>query len=230
MRDLRHMTAAFLFCTLLSLAARAQERRVYEGVVSWKKLPIGTIIMLEIHGNNLTGWMRVEKAVAIDGGHPTEDGVEFTSGANHYAIDERRSRINYTGPEGEGDRYITKLTRLTGRLQELVEETEEQPRSATIEVNGRNRELRYGAPTLWKRNGPPFEKFERLDELLGKQVSIWVADADLRSGRIVAIEEPEGVDIPLKAPKKPKEKTPPPAKNSRQQQPNGTPTQPPIKN
>jgi len=229
MRERQHVIAALLLCALVGVTApvRAQERLVYEGVVSWKKLPIGTIIMLDVDGNNVSGWMRVEKAVAIDGGHPTEDGVQFTSAGNQYAIDERRSRINYSGPQGEGDRYITKLTRFTGRLRELVEETEQQPRTATIEVNGRDRELRYGAPTLWKRNGAPFEKFERLDELLGKQVSVWVADADLRSGRIVVIEEPEGMDIPLKAPKKPKE--PPPPKDTKQQSA-PAPTQPPIKN
>jgi len=192
----------FVLCLL---PAHAEERRVYEGVVSWKQATIGTVIMLDIHDNSISGWMRIDKPVAVDSGSVTADGVEFRSAGNSYRIDERRGRIIYSGPQGDGDRYITGLTRFTGRLEELVEETEKSPRIATIEVNGRRRDLRYGAPTLWKQSGPPFEKFERLEELLGKEVSIWAAEADLRSGRIVVIEEPEGMDIPLKPPKKPKE-------------------------
>ena len=207
MRHLRPIPMGVFLWTALSCAplARGQERRVYEGVVSWKQATIGTVIMLDIHDNSISGWMRIDKPVAVDSGSVAADGVEFRSAGNSYRIDERRGRIIYSGPQGDGDRYITGLTRLTGRLEELVEETEKSPRIATIEVNGRRRDLRYGAPTLWKRSGPPFEKFERLDELLGKEISVWVADADLRSGRIVVVEEPEGVDIPLKAPKKPRE-------------------------
>ena len=134
-----------------------------------------------------------------------EDGIEFRSAGNTYRIDSRRGRINYSGPQGEGDRYITLLTRWTGRLEELLEEIESEPRIAILEVDGRRRNLRYGTPTLWKRQGAPFEKFERLEDLLGHEISVWIADANLREGRIVAIEEPEGMDIPLKAPKKPKE-------------------------
>jgi hypothetical protein len=151
--------------------------------------------------NNVSGWLRLEKPVTIDGGSVVEDGIEFQSAGNTYRIDERRGRIIYSGSQGEGNRYITRLTRLTGRLEELLEETESSPRVAAIEVRGRRRELSYGTPTLWKNNAPPFEKFERLEDLLGKEISIWVADADLRSGRIVVIEEPQDMDIPLKAPK-----------------------------
>lgn len=183
----------------------AAERRVYEGVVSWKQATIGTVIMLDIRDGAVSGWLRLEKPVAIDGGSPVADGFEFRSAGNTYRIDERRGRIIYSGPQGEGNRYLTSLTRLTGKLEELLEATEESPAIARIEVDGRLRELHYGTPTLWKRTGTPFEKFSRLEELLGKEISVWVADADLRSGRIVVVEEPEGMDIPLKPPKKPKD-------------------------
>ena len=185
--------------------AQTPERRAFEGVVSWKQATIGTVILLDIRDNGVSGWLRLDKPVAIDGGSLVEDGIEFRSAGNAYRIDTRRGRIIYSGPQGEGNRYITPLTRLTGRLEELLEETETSPPIATLEVDGRRRNLHYGTPALWKRSGPPFEKFERLEELLGREISVWVADADLRSGRIVAVEEPEGVDIPLKPPKQPKE-------------------------
>ena len=208
MRHIRPIPMAFFLWAVLSCTplAGAQERRTYEGVVSWKKATIGTVIMVEIQDNKISGWLRLEKPVAIDGGSVLVDGIEFQSAGNTYRIDEGRGRIIYSGPQGDGDRYITGLTQLTGRLAELLEETESSPRIATVEVRGRRHDLRYGTPTLWKNNGPPFEKFERLEELLGKEISVWVADAGLRSGRLVVIEEPEGMDIPPKAPKKEKSK------------------------
>jgi hypothetical protein len=167
---------------------------------------IGSVILLDIRDQSVTGWMRLEKTFyQIDSGTVTADGYEFHSSGNNYKIDTRRNRIIYSGPQGQGDRLLTPLTSMTGRLEELAEETEDQPRTAIIDVNARRRELAYEAPALWKRGGIPFVNFERLDVFLGKQITVWVADADLRSGRIVAIEEPEGMDVPLKPPKPPKE-------------------------
>jgi len=77
---------------------------------------------------------------------------------------------------------------------------------AVIELRGRRRDFRIGRPSLWKQQGPPFETFSRVDELLGYEISIWVAGSGNRGGAIVVLEEPEGMNIPLKAPKKPKEK------------------------
>ena len=192
---------------VLPIAARAQERRAYEGVVSWKKKTIGTMILVEIDSNRaVSGWMRLGKLQPIEPGSVVEDGVEFRAAGNTYRIDERRGRIVYSGPDGEGERLLMSLTRLTGSLRELVEETgQSRGQIAALEVNGRRRDLRYGAPALWKNQGQPFENFSRLEELLGKDLSLWVADADLRTGRIVAVEEPQGIDIPLKASKKPKD-------------------------
>lgn len=208
MSNLRLSSIIFLLGVVLGAApwAVGQQRRAYEGVVSWKHATIGTVIMLDIQDNRISGWLRLEKPVAIDGGSVIPDGVEFQSAGNTYRIDERRNRIIYSGPEGEGDRYITRLTRWTGRLEELVDATATLPQVAVVEVRGRRRELRYGTPMLWKNNGPPFEKFDRLKDLLGQQIAVWVADAEPRSGRLVVIEEPPGMDIPLKAPKNDKSK------------------------
>jgi hypothetical protein len=208
MRNARSISAAVLLWATVGLAqtTAAQERRVYEGVVSWKNGTIGTVIMADIADGKISGWLRLEKPVAIDGGTVLEDGIEFQSSGNTYRIDERRNRIIYSGPQGQGNRYITRLTRLTGRLEELLEATERLPPVAVLEVLGRRRELRYGTPALWKNAAPPFEKFDRLEALLGEEISVWVAEADLRSGRIVVIEEPTGMDIPLKPPKEDKSK------------------------
>jgi hypothetical protein len=209
---LRPATKVFLAVAALAAVSTAapraggQERRAYEGVVSWKDATIGTVITLDIHDNQVSGWLRLEKPVPVDSGSLVPDGVEFHAAGNTYRIDERHDHIIYSGPDGDGDRYLTTLTQWTGRLVELVEATETLPPLAVVEVRGRRRELRYGTPMLWKNNGPPFEKFDRLKELLGKELSVWVADPDLRSGRLVVIEEPQGMDIPLKAPKNDKSK------------------------
>lgn len=204
--SVKTLTSSFLWIALfLAPLCRAQERRAYEGVVSWKKDTIGTVILLEISSDSVSGWLRMGKPVPIEGGSVLESGVEFRAAGNRYQIDERKGRISYSGPDGEGNRFLTRLTRLTGPLQELLEETQFSGRIATLEVDGRRWALRYGSPALWKRQGPPFETFARLEELVGRKISVWVADADLRRGRIVVVEEPEGMDIPLKPPKKPKD-------------------------
>jgi hypothetical protein len=199
---------AAVWTTVFAAAPQAagRERRAYEGVVSWKQATIGTVITLNIHDNQVSGWLLQKKPVPVDGGSVIPDGVEFQAAGNTYRIDERRDHIIYSGPDGDGDRYLATLTQWTGRLVELVEATETLPEVAVVEVRGRRRELRYDAPMLWKNNGPPFEKFDRLKELLGKQISVWVADADARGGRLVVIEEPQDMDIPLKAPKNDKSK------------------------
>lgn len=190
---------------LLSPSSRAQERRGYEGVVALRGKTIGTLILLDTSGNTLEGWMRLDKFVPVESGNVLEHGVEFTAAGNHYEVDERRGQISYSGPDGEGSRYIQRLQRETGRFEELGEGRGfSGVKIATVEVNGRLHRFRVGRPTFWKRSEAPFETFERLEELLGKRISLWLADADERSGRVVAIEEPEGMDIPLKKPKEDK--------------------------
>ena len=189
----------------LNPQTEAQERRVYEGVVDLKKQTIGTVVLLEITENSVSGWIRLEKFVPLEGGSATEDSAEFRAAGNQYRIEERKGKITYSGPDGAASRYITRLERWTGPLAELLEATRATGAAvAAVEVRGRRRELRYGRPALWKQKGPPFEAFSRLEELLGKEISVWAASADDRIGRLVVVEEPSGMDIPLKAPKKPK--------------------------
>jgi len=196
----------FWIAVVIAPVCFAQERRVYEGVVSWKKATIGTVILMEINDGSVSGWIRLGKPVPLKGTAPSETTAEFEAAGNVYRIDERRGRITYSGPDGEGSRLVSRLTRLHGPLKELIEETRLWgDQIAALEVGGRRRELFYRTVALWKRAGPPFEAFTRLEELLGKDIAVWAADADLRSGRIVVVEEPEGLDIPLKAAKKPKE-------------------------
>lgn len=190
---------------LLCSPAAAQERRVYEGVVELKKQTIGTVVLLEITDHMVLGWIRLEKFAPLEGGTATEDTAEFRATGNQYRIEERKGKISYSGPDGAASRFVTRLARLTGTLQELTEESRfSGGQIAAVEVQGRRRDLHFGRPALWKQQGPPFENFSRLDELLGREISVWVADSDERGGRIVVVEEPPGMDIPLKPPKKPK--------------------------
>lgn len=185
-------------------ATGTKTRRVYEGVVSVKQTPIGTVILMEIAGSGVSGWIRLGKFVAIDGGSVAENSVEFRAGGNTYKIDDRKGRIVYSGPDGSGDRIVGPLTAWTGTLNELTEsESFSGNDVATLEVGARLRRLSLLEPALWKASGPPFEKFERFDELLGHEVTMWVTDPDSRPAAI-AIEEPAGMNIPLKLPKPPK--------------------------
>jgi len=192
---------------LFSAPSHAQERRGYEGVVGLKGKTIGTLILLDSSGTSLQGWMRLDKFAPIESGTILEHGVEFSAAGNHYEIDERRGRISYSGPDGEGSRYIRRLERRTGRLEELGDDRGfSSVKIATVAVNGRPQKFRVGRPALWKQAAAPFESFERIEEILGKEISLWLAEADNRTGRVVAIEEPAGMDIPLKKPKEEKKK------------------------
>ncbi|MBI4458590.1 MAG: hypothetical protein HY648_00855 [Acidobacteria bacterium] len=204
---MRTRSGLLLVLALLALSSPAQEpkRKAYEAVVSLKQKTIGTLILLDVKGDVVTGWIRLGKFVPIDSGTISPERVEFQAGGNRYAVDERRNRISYSGPEGEGNRYIAPLTRLTGKLEELTEGERFSGSSvAAMDVLGRRWNLAIGRPALWKRQGPPFENFSRPEELLQRELSVWVANANQRRGQIAAIEEPEGMDIPLKPPKKSK--------------------------
>jgi len=200
-----------LAVVLLAASSHAQqstaERRGYEGVVGLKGKTIGTLILLDSSGTSLQGWMRLDKFAPIENGTVLEHGVEFSAAGNRYEIDERRGRIDYSGPDGEGSRFIRRLERQTGRFEELGDDRGfSSVKIATVVVNGRPRRYRVGRPTLWKQAEAPFESFERIEELLGKEMTLWLADADTRTGRVVAVEEPEGMNIPLKKPKEEKKK------------------------
>ncbi len=194
--------AIIVMVMLLAPLCQAQERRAYEGVVSWQKDTIGTVVLLEGDENSATGWIRLDTFLPITGGSLSRTGATFQAGGNSYQIDERRGRTTYSGPDGEGSRLVRRLRSLTGVLHELVEGTRSDPQVAVMNVNGRRWQLRYGEPSLWKRQEAPFENFKRIEELLDQEFTAWVADADVRRGRVVVIEEPAGMNIPLKPPKK----------------------------
>lgn len=194
------------FLLLAAFPARSQDRKVYEGVVGLKNKTLGTTILLEITGTSVGGWMRLEEFIPIEGGTVSENFTEFRAGGNSYKIDERRRRIAYSGPDGSGDRLITPLSRVAGVFDEWIEGTRYSGGDVMkIEVRGRRMNFRVGRPSLWKRQGPPFETFSRVEDLVGIEFTIWVAGLGRRGGAIVVLEEPEGMNIPLKAPKKPKE-------------------------
>ena len=208
-----------LMILLLSVGASAfgQSRRAYGGVVEWKKKTIGTVILLDIDSNNgLKGWIRLGKFLQIDSGTVTKDFVEFRSGENQYKIDERKERITYSGPDGEGDRYVFHLAPVRGKFTELIEGDRFSGAGdrMTLDINGRLRKYTISAPAIWKNQGPPFEKFERMEEFLQRDITLWVTDSDSSTSAEV-IEEPEGMNVPLKAPKRPKEKKSKDEKNDR---------------
>lgn len=188
-----------------SAQSQPANRRVYEGVVDMKQKTIGTVILMTLNGNNVSGWIRLGKFVPIDGGTVTENSAEFRAAGSSYKIDERKGRITYSGPDGIGDRIVSRMIAVTGKLEELAEgERFSGNDIATLDEDGRLKRFSAEEPSLWKREGPPFEKFHRLEELLQRNVTFWVSDEE--RGRVEVIEEPEGMNIPLKAPKKPKEK------------------------
>jgi len=181
-------------------------RRVYGGVVDAKRKPIGTLILLDANGTNVTGWIRLGKFVPIDGGTLSDNGAEFRAAGNSYKIDERKGRIVFSGPDGDGDRIVSRMTPVSGLLRELTEgERFAGYDIMTLDVDGGNQRFTAEDPSLWKRDGPPFESFHRLEELLRRQVTVWVSSEGAQSS-VEVIEEPEGMNIPLKAPKQPKEK------------------------
>ena len=197
-----------LLCLISFLAipsAQAQQRKVYEGVISVKKKTIGTVILVDTTGGTVSGWMRMEKFVKIDGGSVMDGAVEFQAGGNQYRIDERRGRIIYSGPDGEGNRFLEPMKPLAGKLQEVGES--EKPGGSPVvklELRGRNWNLEVGRPALWKNESAPFENFTRVEDMLGKDITVWIGETSPLRGRMVVIEEPSGMDIPLKPTKESK--------------------------
>ncbi len=193
------------------------KRVVYEGVVGFKGKPIGTTIMLELSESSaggsdpasasITGWIQRNDFYAIDSGRADKDQIAFTSGGNQYAINLRTSRINYSGPDGNGNQRVEQMTRVTGRLYRLTEGLGEETHRISLQNEDGEREYLVEAPSIWKRAGPPIDRFEyeRLKDVLGKNVSAWLAR--IGGTRYMAVlEEPEGLDLQKKPPKKEKEK------------------------
>jgi hypothetical protein len=194
---------------LLASTAHSQSRMVYEGVADLKLKPIGTLILLEINGSHVSGWIRLGKFVPIDGGTISEDSTEFRAGGNSYKLDEKKGRIAYSGPDGNGESRLIRLTPIAGHFDELTEGegfSDSDSHLITMKVDARMRRFHEEGPSLWKREGPPFERFTRMEEMLQRDITVWVAELSDFGGDIEVVEEPEGLNIQLKLPKKAKEK------------------------
>ena len=180
-------------------------RIVYESVVALQGKTIGTTIMLEVADNGAVGgWIQRNDFFPIDSGHVDPDKIAFTSGGNQYNVNLRTMRINYSGPDGRGNQRVEKMTYVQGRVYRLTEEAMEE-RKITLQVDGSEKDYLIGQPAVWKRAGPPIDRFGRLEEVLGKTVGAWLAR--IAGTRYLAVlEEPEGMDLQKKAPKKEKEK------------------------
>ena len=195
-------------------AARAGQRIVYEGVVSLKGKTIGTTILLEASSNTgtsnadsgttVTGWIQRHDFFSIESGRMDEDQIVFTSGGNHYTINQSTDRISYSGPDGSGNKRVEEMTYISGRVYRLTEAVRGR-REITLQKNQREKHYLVGAPSVWKRAGPPIDNFPRLEEVLGKTVGAWLS----RSGGthyLAVLEEPEGMDLQKKRPQKKKKK------------------------
>ena len=113
----------------------------------------------------------------------------------------------YGGTDGSGDQRCVKMDAVRGRLYRLTERADDE-QLLTVQTDHGEQDFVIERPTIWKRNGPPIIHFERMIELLGKNITIWRT----KTGGVYTvevIEEPEGMDILAKLPKeKDKDKKP----------------------
>ncbi len=183
------------------------KRIVYEGVVALQGKTIGTTILLEFGENGaVSGWIQRNDFFPIDSGRADGDKIAFTSGGNQYSINLRTERISYSGPDGSGNQRVEKMTRVEGRVYRLMEEAVEE-RKVTLQVEGNEKDYLIEQPAVWKRAGPPIDRFSRLEEVLGRTVSVWLARIG-GTQYLAVLEEPQGVDLRKKLPKEKKEKKP----------------------
>lgn len=187
------------------------KRVVYESVVALEGKTIGTSILLEIGdtpdgtgGRPVTGWIQRNNFFPIDSGQADADKISFTSGGNQYDINLRTERINYSGRDGSGNQHIEKMAYVSGRIYKLTEEADEE-RTMTLQTDDGEKDFLVGEPTVWKHNGPPIDRFSRLEEVLGKTTGFWLTR--MGSTRYIALmEEPAEMDLQKKVPKPPKKK------------------------
>ncbi len=217
------LPAVLLAAALMALAAPVSpgqtpaagpgQHIVYEGIVSLEGKTIGTTILLESSsdagtnagsGTTVTGWIQRHDFFPIDSGHMDADRIVFTSGGNHYTINRRTNRISYSGPDGSGNRRVTEMIYTSGRVYRVTKPVRGQ-REITLETDRGEKEYLVGAPSVWKRAGPPIDNFPRLEEVVGKTVGAWLAKSG-GTRYLAVLEEPEGMDLQKKRPKKKKKK------------------------
>src|SRR5271166_3693411 len=103
---------------LLSLLLQdaAPVRTVYESVIHDRGKTIGTTILLETSGQNVTGRVQKHDFVPIEKGVKTDAGFAFDAAGNHYQISTSTGRITYNGPDGAGDQRLNRMSPLVGRV------------------------------------------------------------------------------------------------------------------
>jgi len=208
------MLPFLLSLILFQAVAPAPTHAVFESVVNLKGgKEVGCTILLTFTspapGSAITGWIEKHDFFPIDSGQVTESGFTFQATGNTYQINTRNKRFTYGGPDGAGDKLLTPMEAITGRVYKIREETDEG-RDLTLQTDHGDMTMLVSSdpePVLWKHSGPPIQKFhlERLEEILGKTTTAWRT----REGgtyTIEVIEEPEGMDLPARLPKEPKKK------------------------
>ncbi len=196
-----------LFVLALTLPAQEQPQRlVYEAVIHDRGKTIGTTILLESGGGKLGGWIQQHDFRPLESGSATASGFTFSAGGNTYNLNTATSRIMYGGPDGSGDQRASRMDPVRGRIYRLTERADDQ-QLMTLQTDHGEQDFTIERPTIWKKNGPPIRNFERMEELVGKTVTIW----RIKTGGVYTvevIEEPAGMDILAKLPKEKKEKKP----------------------
>jgi hypothetical protein len=188
-------------------AAATAQRTVYEAVIHDRGKTIGSLILLEVNGSNVIGWIQKHDFVQMENGAVTPSGYTFQAAGNKYEINTRTGRILYSGPDGAGDQRVAKMEVMKGRVYKITEETEEG-RTITFQTDHGEIVLTVDQrPTVWKHAGPPIAKWDmdRFEEILGKTVDVW----RIRTGgawTMEVIEEPAGMDIPAHLTKEKKKK------------------------
>lgn len=182
-------------------------RAVYEGVINDRGKTIGTTILLDMSGGTVIGWIQKHDFEQIQNGAKTDTGYTFDAAGNHYQIVLKTMRIVYTGPDGAGDQRLTRMEPMVGRVYKIKEETEDG-RELTLQTDhGDITMLIDQKPAVWKKTGAPIARFDldRMEEVLGKTVTIW----QIRTGgtwSLEVLEEPAGVDLLSKQELKEKKK------------------------
>jgi hypothetical protein len=192
-----------LFLFQASTPAPPASHAVFESVVGIKGKEIGTTILLEIAsnapGSAVTGWIQKHDFIPIEGGQVTETGYSFAAGGSTYQVNTRTGRLVYNGADGSGDKRLTAMEAMVGRVYKIREETDEG-RELTLQTDhGDQLMLVDQEPVVWKHAGAPIAKFhlDRLEEVLGKNTTVW----RIRTGgswSLEVIEEPVGMDIPAR--------------------------------
>ncbi len=184
----------------------------FESVINIKGgKEIGTTILLEYSsptpGSPVKGWIQKHDFFPVDNGEVTDSGFTIQANGSTYRLNPRTKRIAFSGADGNGEKLLTPLEGLTGRVYQIKEETDDGREMILQTDHGDQRLLADQEPVMWKHSGPPIPKFkyDRFEEVLGKTTTLW-RGRDGGTYTLEVIEEPEDMDIPARLPKEDKKK------------------------